>query len=352
MLQDHPVYRFGSTTIAKVTSSSELRQALTNAEFDNETVIIKPNWMSTDPGDFTDAESLRMMFEAFTARFIVVESYSLARSLNLQKRGKSFAVGEQSVDWKWLLKGAGWNWLIHNPDWDWFKNEGHWDQLREEDGAFLEKYGFADLFKEFDVTYINVTEEVWSGRTADPTAIKQAVESRFRPVQCENLYSMVPQKLYDLRGSPFISFGRLKMYASFTFKNLFGMIPDPLRAWWHGPKNDRVTANIVDINKIYYSLFSMYGICEALHTMARTNPDGKYKGIFSPRYDITEGGGIIAFGRDLLSLDAMLLSLSDPSLRSIVDDVNRDPIALAEEEFGAIDRQAIDDALLKVKGWI
>ena len=346
------LYRFGTTTIAKINNSDELRQLLIDPVFDCDTVIIKPNWISTDPGEFTDAESMRMLFEALDSRIIVVESYCIARSLNLLERGKSFTIGDKVVDWKWLLRGDGWKWLMDNPDWNWFKREGHWDQLKEEDKAFLEKYGFTDLFREFNVTYINVTEEVWSGRIANPADVKRIVESRFKPIQCEKLYSMVPQKLYDLRGSPFISLARLKMYASFTFKNVFGMIPDPLRSWWHGPGNNRVAANIVDINKIYHSLFNVYGICEALNTMAVLDPEGRYKGIFSGKYNITDGCGVIALGRDLVSLDAILVNLSDPSRRSIEEDAMREPIVQAEEEFGAIDRKAIEDARMKVERWI
>lgn len=352
MFKEDHFYKFGSTTIAKVNNSDELRQLLVDPLFDCSTIIVKPNWLSTDAAEFTDAESMKMLFEALDSRIIVVESYSLPRSLNLLERGKSFSVGDKVVDWKWLMKGSGWRWLTDHPDWDWFKREGHWDQLREEDKAFRDKHGFTDLFREFDVTYLNVTEEVWNGRIADPANVKQAVESRFKPVHCERLYSLVPQKLYDLRGSTFISLARLKMYASFTFKNVFGMIPDPLKTWWHGPGNSRITASVVDINKIYQSLFNVYGICEALNTTAFLDPEGKFKGIFSGRYNVVDGGGVIALGRDLIALDAILLNLSDPSRRMIEEEAMRMPIDQADEEFGAIDRKAIEDAMLKVKRWI
>ena len=352
MFGENRSYRFGTTTIARVNNSDELRQLLVDPVFACDTIIIKPNWISTDPAEFTDAESMSMLFEALDSRIIVVESYCLARSLNLLERGKDFKVGDEVVDWKWLLWGAGWNWLINNPDWEWFKRDGHWEQLKAEEEAFLQRYGFADLFSEFGVSYINVTEEVWNGRTANPADVKKIVESRFKPVQCEQLYRLVPEQLYDLRGSPFVSLARLKMYASFTFKNLFGMIPDPLRSWWHGPNNNRVTANIVDINKIYHSLFSVYGICEALHTMAYVDPEGKYTGAFTGKYSIADGSGFIALGEDLLSLDAILLELSDPSRRLIEEDVNRAPIDQAEAEFGVVDRQAIEEARSKVGRWI
>jgi len=344
-------HRFGQTTIAKVSDSDELRQMLVDPWFESETIIIKPNWVSTEPADFTDSKTLRTMLEALDSRIVVTESHQISRSLNLLKEGMSFTVGDKEVNWKWLQKGEGWNWLIENPDWDWFKKGGHWDQIKKEDKAFLDEYGFTDLFKEFGVSYVNVTDEVWSGRIADPTEVKRSVESRFKPVQTEKLYSMIPKKLYDLRGSTFISFARLKMYASFTMKNLFGLIPDPLRPWWHGPKNSRIATSIVDVNKVYHSLFKVYGICEALYTTAVPHPEGNFKGTYSGKYNVVGGLGVVAFGRDLVSLDAILLNLTNQLILQSAE-VNRMPIEIAQEEFGAYDREALKESKMKVGNWL
>jgi len=344
-------HRFGQTTIAKVSDSDELRQMLVDPWLQSETIIIKPNWVSGEPADFTDSETLRMMLEALDSHIVVTESHCLGRSLNLLEQGMNFTVGDKEVNWKWLLKGDGWNWLIESPDWDWFRRGGHWDQIKKEDRAFLDEHGFSDLFKEFDVSYINVTDEVWSGRIADPTEVKRSVEARFKPVQTEELYSMVPKKLCDLRGSTFISFARLKMYASFTLKNMFGMIPDPLRSWWHGPKNSRIAMSIVDINKIYHSLFNVYGICEALNTTAVPHREGKFEGTYTGKYNITEGLGVVAFGRDLVSLDAILLNLTDEWIL-VADQVNRAPIDMAEDEFGAYDREVLKESNMKIGNWL
>jgi len=177
------------------------------------------------------------------------------------------------------------------------------------------------------------------------------VETRFRPVQLEKLYSMVPKRLYDLRGSTFISFARLKMYASFTMKNLFGMIPDPLRPWWHGPKNSRIATSIVDVNKVYHSLFNVYGICEALYTTAVPHPEGKFEGTYSGKYNVGEGLGVAAFGRDLVSLDAILLNLTDQWMLQNAE-VNRMPIEMAQEEFGAYDKEVLQESKMKVGRWL
>lgn len=344
-------HKFGTTTIAKVIDREEFKQILNDPWLDSETIVIKPNWVSTDPGEFTDSETLRSLFSGLKGQIFVTESYSILRSKNILSQGKSFYVGDKKVNWEWLQKGDGWKWLIENPDWEWFKREGHWDHLREEDKAFRDRYGFTDLFDEFGVTYINVTEEVWNGQVVNPAVIKQLVETQYRPVQHEILYNMIPKALYDLRGSTFISLARLKMYASFTMKNLFGMIPDPLRPWWHGPSGTRIARSIVDINKIYHSLFKVYGICEALNTKAYIHPEGEYEGFYTGRYNLEKGSGVILFGRDLVSIDAILLALSDPEKMWIAG-VNRSSISLAEEEFGAVSGNIIEEAKNNVSHWI
>ena len=344
-----PHHRFGQTTIAKVGNSDELRHLLVDPWFESETIIIKPNWVSTNPANFTDSQTLRMFLEALDSRVVVTESLHIQRSMNLLKEGMSFIVGGKYVNWKWLLKGDGWNWLVENPDWDWFRKGGHWDQIREEDKAFLDEYGFTDLFKEFNVDYVNVTEEVWNGRAADPAEVKRLVESRFTPVQAERLYGMVPKKLYDLRWSTFISLARLKNRASFTIKNLFGLIPDPLRAWWHGPKNSRIAQSIVDVNKVYRALFNVYGICEALNTLAVPHSEGRFEVMNVGRYNIVEGLGLLAFGRDLVSLDAILLSLNDQSHGALK---LQEIIEFAEQEFGSYDRGVLKESKMKVGRWL
>ncbi len=347
-----PHHKFGDTTIARLNSPNDISQLLDDPWLKNQTIIIKPNWVSKDPADFTDADTLRVLLKALDSPVVVTESYCLARSMNLLDQGLGFTVEGKDVNWKWLLKGDGWKWLIENPGWSWFRSGEHWNQIVMEDKAFLDENGFTDLFNEFNVTYINVTEEVWNGRTATPTEVKGIVESMYRPVQNEKLYRMVPARLFNLRNSTLISFARMKMYASFTIKNLFGMIPDPLRPYWHGPKDSTIVQSIIDINKIYHSLFNIYGICEAIFTSPIIHPEGKFEGIYSGKYNIHDGSGVVAFGRNLAALDALLLYLTDPSVR-LVAEVNRASIDQAESELGlVVDKDVFEEARTKVGNWI
>ena len=348
-----PHHRFGQTTIAKVRNSQELNQILIDPWLESKSIIIKPNWATVETAYFTDSETLRMLFEALDSRIIITESHIFTRSQTYPVKGMNFNVGEKELSAESFLFGDGWRWLIKNPDWDWFKKGGYWEWMRKEEKDFLDNFGFTDLFKEFNVDYVNVTDEVWSGRIADPTKVKRAVESRFSPVQAEKLFNMVPKKLYELRGSTFISFASLLHHASFTLKNMFGMIPDPIRSWWHGPKSLRTASSILDINKVYHSLFNVYGICEALKNTAFHDPEGEYRSRFLSDviYNVVKDLGIIVFGRNLASLDAILLGLTEGSI-IVSDEVNRKPIKLALEEFGAIDEEVIKEAKMMAGDWL
>ncbi len=348
-----PHHKFGLTSIAKVSNSQELRQVLNDPWLESESIIIKPNWATTELGYFADAETLKMLFEALDSKITITESHIFTRSQTYPEKGMNFNVGEKELSAASFLFGKGWNWLIRNPDWDWFKNGGYWDWIRKEEKDFLDDFGFTDLFQEFNVDYVNVTDEVWSGRIADPEDVKRAVESRYDPVQSKKLYDMVPKKLFKLRGSTFISFASLLHHASFTLKNMFGMIPDPIRSWWHGPKSKKTASSIVDINRVYHSLFNVYGICEALKNTAHHNPEGEYRSRFLSDvvYDIVKDMGIVVFGRNLAHLDAFLLSLMEGSIY-VSDELNRKTIMLAQEEFGAIDQDVLLAAKMKMGDWL
>jgi hypothetical protein len=346
-------HKFGLTSIAKVSNSQELRQVLNDPWLESENIIIKPNWATTEFGYFADTETLRMLFEALDSKITITESHIFTRFQNYPVKGMNFNVGEKELSAESFLFGEGWRWLFKNPDWDWFKKGGYWNWMRKEEKAFLDDFGFTDLFQEFNVDYVNVTDEVWSGRIADSNEVKKAVESQYSPVHTEKLYDMVPKKLYQMRGSTFISFASLLHHASFTMKNMFGMIPDPIRSWWHGPNSKKIASCIIDVNKVYHSHFNVFGICEALKNTAYHNSEGEHRSRFLSDvvYDIVKNMGIVVFGRNLVHLDAFLLSLMEGSI-VVNDELNRKPIMLAQKEFGAFDQDVLLEAMGKVGNWL
>ena len=293
--------RFGDVTVARARTSAEMRRLLVDPILESDILIVKPNWFAPHPANFTNADALRMLLEAVDSRVVVTEAYTLER----QDGSMRFTVDGEEVDWMWILE---------HPDWGWAKEEGRWEEIRRQDRWFLDEHGFSDLFEEFGVEYVNVTEEVWRGRTADPEAVREAVEERFAPAFTERLYGFLPRRLHDLRGSTMISLGKVKgiggAYPSLTVKNMFGLIPDPLRVWWHGPNNSRLDRSIVDITKLYASYFSLYGVNEAAKTLVATDPEGEVKAPWG-RYSVKPGHGLVVHGPNLLELDAVTCGLID-----------------------------------------
>jgi uncharacterized protein (DUF362 family) len=208
-------------------------------------VIVKPNWGFSVV--FTEATVLDWVLTALGGEALVVESYGWARCKE--------AVQEKRYG-------------SMDPD-----------ALRASDKWFLEYSGIGEVLAKHGVEFLNVTEEVWAGRIADPAVIKQGVEKMFPAVHNEEMYAFVPSRLYELQGGTFVSLSKLKFMPaeqghpaigiSLSIKNLFGMIPGPGRGKFHGKENSLMNQSIVDMNKIYRSLFPVKGVVEAIQTASR-----------------------------------------------------------------------------------
>jgi hypothetical protein len=299
-------------------------------------LIIKADWVGMEDGSPRNLEALRCITEAAKGKVIVTEGHQLWRSRILEPNGLKFTVNDKEVNWDWLLQGKGWTWLIRQrADWSFFIKGPHWSHIMKEEHAFLEKHGFTDFFKDNDIEYINVTDEIWSGRNADPKKVKEAVESKYTPVFTEKLYGFVPEKLYKHRDSTLVSLSKRKEYQSFTMKNNFGLIPDPVRAWWHGfkekgmsgPNGKRLAKSVLDINKVYGALFNLVGMFEA------------------PRGDWSTFTRDIGLSRCMAQLDAILNRLSrfDPESATYISSGNG--------VFGAFNLELLEEAELKLGGW-
>ena len=72
------VQKFGSVTLARASSSADLKRLFKDPWLKTDTIIIKPNWVGTDRAyGFTESEGLRMLFEALDSKIVVTESYRL-----------------------------------------------------------------------------------------------------------------------------------------------------------------------------------------------------------------------------------------------------------------------------------
>ncbi|MFW9963440.1 MAG: DUF362 domain-containing protein [Candidatus Sifarchaeia archaeon] len=200
-------------------------------------VVIKPNWGFSVI--YTEAAILDWTLSAINGNAIIVESYGWARCRE--------AVEE--------------------------KKYGAWDRetLRKSDKWFLRYAGIDKVLEKHDVEYINITEEIWAGRAAEQETIQKIVEDSYSPLFMKKMASFVPQRLYDLSDGTLLNLAKLKFMGddiviSLTLKNLFGMIPGPDRGEFHGEMNKAMNPSIVDMNKIYRSLFKTKGVVEAVHS--------------------------------------------------------------------------------------
>lgn len=286
------IKKIGTTSLTKITTQPEMNEFVAGLEIKSDTVIIKPNWVEARMGAHTDAKVLDMFLTALKKPAIIVESYTFWRTDKYVVSGADYFSSSEAT----LETG-----------------KKHWDHFKKQDAWFLSATGIDEVLKKHNVEYLNITNEVWEGRTADTSKIKDLVEKNYEPVLFKELYSYVPQKLFDLKGADFVSFAKAKKEAEYSFtlstKNLFGLIPDPTRyPKYHGDDDKQLSVNICDINKIYRSLFDCTFLVDGVFTASSAR---SMQEIFT-----VKDWGIIIAGKNSIEVDmigAKLLGAKPPT---------------------------------------
>lgn len=269
-------------------------------------VVVKPNWGTSTV--FTEAQILDWVLDYVEGKVVVTESYGWSRS-------------------KEMLDGKGLG----------SKNKG---DLRESDRWFLEYSGIGKVLKKHNVEFINITEEIWGKRIAEPKEIKTLVGRKFKSLVTSDFLSAVPKRLYDLRGGTLLSLAKLRLLLdppapSLSIKNLFGMVPGPGRWKYHGKQDSLLAQSIVDINKVYRSLFHVKGIVEGVYTAVSPGNTARDQ-------TIHEDLGLAWGSESTLDLDAFVSVL----LESDPDEIPY--LKLAADNFGFWEDQTIP--LAKMSG--
>ncbi|MGD2201629.1 MAG: DUF362 domain-containing protein, partial [Candidatus Bathyarchaeota archaeon] len=217
-------------------------------------VIIKPNWGFSVC--YTEATILDWTLTAIDGDALVVESYGWARTKE----------------------------ALNTESWGSFEPE----ELRKSDRWFFDYSGIGDVLEKHGVEFLNITEENWGHRTTDPELIRGAVEEKHTSLKREDFLSSVPERLYEMRGYDLLSLAKVRlleapMYVSLAVKNFFGMIPGPSRGRYHGEKHSMLDQSIVDIYKVYDSLFDISGVVEAVLTASvRDSETMKWRNLENP----------------------------------------------------------------------
>ncbi len=248
-------------------------------KYQSKCFIIKPNWINAEYGHFTDPQILDWLLSSLPtkAKKIVIEAYSARNDPTIGNDPTSDALPSLSLE-----------------------------TLRQTDKEFLAKTGIAESLKKPNVEYMNIDEELCGGRATSPVLIRSKIEGVYSPVNRQELYEYVPQRLYDLRKEAvFISFAKLKRL-SLSLKNMFGLIPGHCagsRFRYHGENDTELDQSILDINKVYNALFDVIGIIEGINTACVIHPKGRYHSMFGYCYNALETLGLVFGGQDTTLLD-------------------------------------------------
>jgi uncharacterized protein (DUF362 family) len=244
-------------------------------------VIIKPNWSSSLI--FTEREILDWTLSALDDEVLIVESHAAWRT-------RLFIEHDGPRDGKFLeILGTQ-------------KKK----EFRANDKWFLRYSGIDGVLEKHDVEYLNLSEELWANRVCEPNLVADSVESRAGFLENTALYGLVPERLYDLKGGTLLSLTKPKRslkarHVSLTLKNMFGMIPSPWRSKYHGENDSLLDQNIVDINRMYGSLFEVRGIIESVFSTSETLDNFLLPAIHRNQ-------GLIWAGSETLELDALVSS--------------------------------------------
>jgi hypothetical protein len=274
-------------------------------------VLIKPNWFSAYPGQFTDAATLALFCDALDGPKIIIEGHAAMRN-----------DGSREI----------------TPE----NGRENWEWIREQEAAYFARFGLDAVLGRDDVTYVNVTDEVWEGRVVPEKEVRAAVEVTDATLAFEELYGELPEVLLEWRGRPLLDLARIKIPDaaskapgfSLSLKNMFGLIPEPNRGAYH----ERLPEAITDMHLLYGAFFDVVGVCEGIFHAVRVSEGGAHGTAWGDRYDDVEGLGIIVAGAKAAEADAFAAALFG------VDVSSRDVMAAAEKRLGWWDRMVVLEA--------
>jgi len=265
-----------------ITNSKDFQEAIDTLDLKGDTILVKPNWVGPFAGGYTDDKVIDLLLSSLKGKKVIfLESYTFWRT-DKKKDGPDdyFSSKEATLE----------------------TGRQHWDFFKEMDKWFLEYTGIGEVLKKHNAEYLCITDEIWEDKVADSIEIQRLVEEKYSPVRDKDLYKIVPQRLFELKGAPLISFSKAKIDSAYglsaSIKNLFGLIPDPSRyVKYHGGDEEKLlSTSIVDINKVYQSLFNTKFVVESVFEYCEMNWDaGKSTKI--------EGDGTLIYGDSGLEVD-------------------------------------------------
>jgi hypothetical protein len=256
-------------------------------------VLVKVTWHGYATGTYTDPGALDLLLAALPAKAVVLEGHTSSRN-----------VADAAFDWEKQSR--------ENRVW-----------IREQEAEYLRRTGLADVLARRHAQYLNVTEAFWNEACAVTERVNGILRERGVSLSHAELAEFIPEVLLDYVGCPMISFAKFKGPTRLAVSNMFGLLPEPLRAAWHGPNITYFAQVCCDLAKLYGSLFPLCGINEALYTAVRWNRHGLYRSRWG-NYDLISNSGYATAGPNLVAADILASRLQGQDVnRSAFFDVVR-----------------------------
>ncbi len=300
-------YVVGSGTIAAVTSKSEMAKLLHDlwGGQHHGRVFIKVTWHGYATGTYTDPAALDLLLGALPTPAVVLEGHTSSRNL-----------GGAAFDWETQAR--------ENRAW-----------IRQQEAEYLRRTGLAEVLARHSAQYVNITESYWDDACVRPEDVCRVLEQRGVKLLYPQLAHFIPQILWEHAGCPLISFAKFKGATRLTISNMFGLLPEPLRAAWHGPNITYMARVCCDLIKLYGVLFPLFGIAEALYTAIRWDRRGLYRSRWG-NYDLIENAGYVTASRGLVTADILASRLQGQDVnRSAFFDVVRSELGWDEAAANA-----------------
>ncbi len=277
--------------VARVREAESLAEILSRVLPPSERYLIKVTWHGYAQGTYTSPEALDRLLQALSGKAVILEGHTSSRN-----------IGGLDIEWE-------------------READQHRTWIRQQDREFIRKTGLADVIAKHQAQYLNVTEAWWDGACAPVEDVHTALGG----VELTNpeLAEFVPQALFELRGTPLISFARFKGPTRLGVSNLFGLIPHPLRTRWHGAAITDLAAACCDLARLYGSLFPLFGLVEAFDSAVRWNRKGLYRSRWG-NYDLVLTDGLFTLSEGLVAADLLASRLQGQDVsRSAFFDVLR-----------------------------
>lgn len=300
--QQHGAESFGPGLVAELSSPEDLRALLRRLGVPPGRTLVKPTWHGYARGTYTDPPALDLLLNALQERAILVEGHTSSRNDGVEGL---------SIDWE--------------------DGREHRVFIQQQDQQFLERTGLRAVLQARGASYLNVTESWWDGQCAPAQAVLAELHRRGAQLHHEELARFVPQALFDLRGAPVLSYARFKGPTRLATSNLFGLLPPPLRAAWHGPNITYFARVCCDLAKLYGTLFKLYGVVESFHVAVRWDRQGIYRSRWG-NYDLVPRPGVVCLSEGTVAADVLASRLQGQDVkRSAFFDV-------VDAEFGIDER--------------